>query len=200
MLISSSPWTYVIIAMTITGSAVFPPLPSESMLVGAFSLAAGRQLRVEFVCLATTVGAVLGDLAAYSLGRSITGTAARRRGKGGGNARGSGRREAAIGWLRRHGRSWAPGLVVGGRFIPGGTTAIGVSAGLLRYPLRWFLGFSALGAVLWTGYGAAIGFIGRAVFPGNVWASTALPVGIALVVGVIAHVVSLRRRNSYGHE
>jgi membrane-associated protein len=81
--------------------------------------------------------------------------------------------------------AWGPGLIVTGRFIPGGTTAVGISAGLLRYPLRRYLLFSAVGVALWTGYGIIVGIVGRAVFPDNAFASAAAAVGLALAVGAI---------------
>ncbi|GAA2522361.1 DedA family protein [Pilimelia columellifera] len=187
-----SPWVYVGIAASIAGSAVFPPLPSEGALVAAMGLAAARELDLGWVCLTVAVGATLGDLAAYSLGRAI-GAGARQRRRSRvrrGLPPGPGRRQVALGWLRRQERSWGPGLVVTGRFIPGGTAAVGISAGLLRYPVRRYLPLSCVGAVLWTGYGAAVGFLGHAVLPGNVWAAVALAVALAVTVGVA---LSLRR-------
>ncbi len=65
----------MVVTGSIAGSAVFPPLPSKSMLVTATSLAAAGRLDLAVVCLATATGAVLGDLAAYALGRSISGRA-----------------------------------------------------------------------------------------------------------------------------
>ncbi len=62
-----------------------------------------------------------------------------------------------------------------GRFVPGGTTAVGVSAGLLAYPLRRFVLFAGLGALVWTAYGVALAFLGRAAFPGNTWAGDGPP-------------------------
>ncbi len=157
------------------------------MLATATSLAVAGELNLALVCLATTTGAVLGELAAYALGRSIS---RRTRHRAAQSARGA----VALRWLEAPERSWGPGLIVVGRFVPGGTTAVGVSAGLLAYPLRRFLLFSALGALLWTGYGVTLAFLGRAAFPGNTWAGVALAVGVAVSAGAVIHAVRACRR------
>lgn len=182
-----SSWSYAVVTGSIAGSAVFPPLPSESMLATALSLAVAGELSLLLVCIATTTGSWLGDVAAYAVGRSISRQARRR-------AAGSARGEAALRWLEAREESWGPGLVVSGRFVPGGTTAVGVSAGLLAFPLRRFVLFAALGAVLWTAYGLALALLGAAAFPGNTWAGVLLAVGIAVSAGAVVHRVRSRRR------
>ena len=77
--------------------------------------------------------------------------------------------------------------------MPGGTTAVGVSAGLLRFPLRRYLLFSIIGAMLWTGYGIAVGIVGNAVFPGNTFAGAAAAIGLALTIGAGAQAFSRHR-------
>ncbi|GGK39711.1 hypothetical protein GCM10010124_35450 [Pilimelia terevasa] len=179
----ASPWAYVLIAVSIAGSAVFPPLPSEAMLVTAMGLAAAGELHLAAVCATCAGGAVLGDSAAYALGRTLTG----RRG-------GTGRAASALRWLRERQPSWGPGLIVGGRFVPGGTMAVGISAGLLRYPLRRYLPYSALGALVWAVYGVGLGFLGHAFFPGRPWAGVALALAVSASVGLTAHLVHKRRK------
>ena len=75
---TGSPWTYAVIAGSIAGSAVLPPLPSESMLATATSLAAAGEPNLPLVCVATTAGALLGTWprtrwAARSAARHATG-------------------------------------------------------------------------------------------------------------------------------
>ena len=185
----ASPWAYAVVFLSIAGSAVFPPLPSEAMLVAAMSLAAAGELNLVLVCMATASGAVLGDLAAYSLGRIIN-----RRGRR--KAEQSARGAAALRWLEARERTWGPGLIVGGRFIPGGTTAVGIAAGLLSYPVRNFLLFATFGSLLWTSYGLVLARVGQGIFPGNPWAAVALTLGIALSVSAALHVARTFRRRS----
>jgi membrane protein DedA with SNARE-associated domain len=178
-LLADSVLGYALVVASIAGSAVFPPLPSESMLAAVMGLAATGRLQLGLVCASTTLGAVLGDLAAYGVGRFIDGRARKR--TWGTTTRAA----AALGWLQDHGRSWGPGLIVIGRFIPGGTTAVGLTSGLLRYPIRRYLACSGIGASLWTGYGLAVGFLGRAVFGHNSFAAVALAIGIAIGLGLL---------------
>ena len=186
-LVTGSPWTYAVIVGTIAGSGVVTPLPSEGMLAAAMSLAVAGRLPLPLVCLATSLGALLADLSAYGLGRVIGSRTTRGRRSG---RTSSPRAEAAMRWLQA--RRGSLGIfVVLGRFVPGGTTAVGVSAGLLTYPAGRFAALAALGSVLWTAYGVALAHLGRALFPGNSWAATALTVGIAVGAGGL--VIALRR-------
>lgn len=184
-----SPWVYLLVGLAITGSAVFPPLPSEGMLLTALGLAAAGELSLGWVCVATWTGAWCGDALAYGVGRLLSGAARREAGS-------SSRARAALGWLEEREQRWGPGLILGGRFVPGGTTAVGISAGLLGFPLKTFLAFAAIGAALWTGYGAAIAFLGDRLFPDNLWASLVLAVILVLIVSAAVHRVARRRRTS----
>jgi membrane protein DedA with SNARE-associated domain len=185
--IVESPWVYVLIVLTLAGSAVFPPLPSETLLAASTSLALSGRLHLAMACLATTVGSVLGDVLAFTVGRGVAGPLRRRLQR-------SQQREGTPRWREILGGSWGTGLVVAGRFVPGGTTAVGLAAGVTRFPLRRFLLGSVVGSVLWTGYGLLIGVLGHAVFPEHRGAGVALTVVLALVVGVV--VQGLRGRRS----
>jgi hypothetical protein len=46
-----------------------------------------------------------------------------------------------------------------------------------------YLLFSGIGASLWTGYGIAVGILGRTVFPDNAFAAAAAAVCLALAAG-----------------
>jgi membrane-associated protein len=185
--LADSPWVYVVLSLSIAGSAVLPPLPSDSVLVTAMGLAATGELALGWVCVATTAAGWVGDQLAYGVGRLLQDPARRRAGR-------AARAEAALGWLEGHARAWGPGLVVVGRFVPGGTTAVGLSAGVLGYPWRRFASLAAVGALLWTGYGAVVGYVGASVFPGNLWAGLALGLAVVLVAGPVFHLAVTRRR------
>lgn len=182
-----NPLVYLLIAGCICGSAVFPPLPSDSLLVTAMGLAAAGELALWSVAGAVLIGGWVGDVLAYGVGRVLSRPVRQATTRGG-------RAQAALQWIEAREDSWGPGLITVSRFIPGGTTAVGISAGVLTYPLRSFLVFAALGACLWTIYGAGVAYVGNALFPGNLWASLTLAVLIALAVGAIAHRVSGPRK------
>jgi membrane-associated protein len=185
--LADNPWVYLVVAASIGGSAVFPPLPSDSLLVTAMGLAAAGELTLVWVVVATLFGGLAGDLLAYAVGRILRRPARR--------SAEQGRGQAALHWLEQREHTWGPGLITVSRFVPGGTMAVGISAGVLTYPLREFIAFAALGAVLWTSYGAGIAYAGNALFPNTLWASLAIAVIVALGVGAVAHRVTTRGRN-----
>ncbi|GGJ94735.1 hypothetical protein GCM10010123_25670 [Pilimelia anulata] len=174
------------IASSIAGSAIFPPLPSESGLALGMGLAVSGELHLPWMCVAALLGAVAGDLAAYGVGRSISGRAR-------GRADRSPRARAALRWIERR-RGAGVGLVVAGRFLPGGTMAVGISAGLLRFPMRQFLPAAVAGGLIWTAYGVALGFVGRTVAPGSPWGAAAVGICITVTVGVVARWRQVRSR------
>lgn len=187
--ITDSWWSYLVIAAVITGSAVFPPLPSEGMLVTATGLALSSSLDPALVALATGSGALGGDLLAYTVGRA---SAAR-----GGISPGS-RVGRAIEWMRRREDTWLPALVVAGRYVPGGTTVVGLSAGALRYPWPRFLTLALLGVATWVVYGFAIAAAGRAAAPGSPWLSVVIGLSLVLLLSGAVHLVQRVRRRRRG--
>lgn len=179
-------WSYPLLAATVAGSAVLPPVPSETAMVTAMSVAAAGKLSLVLVALASAVGSACGDILAYGVGRGVS-----RRARG--RAESSERGQAALRWMDEHEEDWGPGLIVAGRFIPGGTTAVGISAGILKYPARRFAAFACVGAVIWAGYGVALAYLGQAAFPGNMWASTAVALVLVLVLSGVFHLWRRRR-------
>lgn len=77
-------------------------------------------------------------------------------------------------------------LIAVARFIPGGRTAVTLSAGILHFPWKRFAVFDAIAAVLWAVYAASLGYFGGQAFEGAAWKGLilALVTGIALT-GVI---------------
>ena len=70
---AASPWVLLVMFVVAAVDAVFPPIPSETVLVAAAAAAAasGSLVMVPLLCLAAAVGAVLGDNLAYALGRAV---------------------------------------------------------------------------------------------------------------------------------
>jgi hypothetical protein len=50
--------------------------------------------------------------------------------------------------------------------------------------------------VLWTGYGAAIAFVGNRFFPDGLWARVALAIALVLLISAVLHQIAKRRRRS----
>jgi membrane protein DedA with SNARE-associated domain len=186
---AASPWVLLVMFAVAAVDAVFPPVPSETVLVAAAAAAAasGTLVAVPLLCLVAALGAMLGDNLAYALGR-VVGT----------------RRFA---WMRRPRVAAAfshaersltrngAALIIGARYIPGGRVAVNMSAGALGYPWGRFLPVSALAGVSWAVYGAGIGILAGSWLAHEPLLATVIGVLIAIVIGVIVdRIAALRRR------
>ncbi len=86
-------------------------------------------------------------------------------------------------------------MIVVARFVPGGRTAVTLTAGAVRYPLRSFSTFDAIAAVSWATYAALIGYLGGAAFEDDALKGTGVGLGLALgVTAVVELVRHVRRR------
>lgn len=114
------------------GQGVFPPLPGESILVTPTSLEVAGHLNLVLGCPATTAGAVVGDVAAYGIGRSISSRTQSR-------ARSVPRGDAALRWVSEHEGSWGPGVIVLRGFLPGRDRrrSVGRAAGQSAGAVPW---------------------------------------------------------------
>ncbi len=82
------------------------------------------------------------------------------------------------------------------RYVPGGRTAVTLTMGSVRYPLRKFSVFAGLAAVSWGVYCTLVGYIGGKAFEDNPLKGVVLGIGLALRVTLIVEVVrhQLRKR------
>lgn len=174
---------YWAVLLVVAGDGVLPILPGETAILAAAVLAADGGLSLPLVILAGAVGAVIGDSAAYWIGRAGQGPLRR----GIVRVAGEDRLIASERMIRRHGA----GLVFVGRFLPGLRIAINVSCGAGQMGYRRFLLFDALGGAVWAAQAALIGyFLGRA-FADKPW--VAFLVAFA-VTGTVALGVAWRER------
>ncbi len=79
-------------------------------------------------------------------------------------------------------------LVAVGRFIPGGQTAVSITAGTLGFPRRRFALCASLGAAVWAVYGMLVGALGGDALRSGELVGLVGAVAIVLAVGVIAEV------------
>jgi membrane protein DedA with SNARE-associated domain len=129
------------------------PLPAEPFLLASGGVAGSGRLSLPLILLAASSASLIADTMWYWIGRL------------------AGMR--VIGWLcritlepdscvRRTERAFsgqgARSLVVA-KFIPGLNTAAPPLAGVLRMPLAQFIGYSAIGAVVWSSAWVGLGFI-----------------------------------------
>jgi len=101
------------------------------------SLAIAGRMDIVIVVMAAALGSWCGDVLAYHVGRLLS----RRTSTW---ATGSEKRRKALDWVEERQEDWGPALIMSGRFVPGGVTAVGLSAGVIQFPVRKFLAFAAL--------------------------------------------------------
>lgn len=194
--LTSSPWIYALVALSILLDVFLPVLPSGVLVITAAAAAAaatgaGGPVPVQaqvpdiLALLVTAVTAsVLGDMAAYRLAR-----------------RGGARLDRAIARSRRltraHerlGTALARGggaLVVVARFAPAGRSVVSLGAGKTHRKVREFLPWSVLAAIAWAGYSIALGYFGTQ-WLGTTWLGTAISLIALFAAGALAAFVVRR--------
>jgi len=178
--LTSSPWIYAVVALSVLFDIVLPVLPSGVLVITAATAAtaagtagAGSVARevpdILLLLLCAATASVLGDLAVYRLAW-----------------RGGERLDRAIARSRRLttaqerlGTALSRGggaLVVVARFAPAGRSIVTLAAGAAHRKVREFLPWSALAGVAWAGYSVALGYFG-----GQWLGATWLATGVSLV-------------------
>jgi membrane-associated protein len=167
-------------------------VPSETIVITAGVLAAHGDLNVWHVFPAAALGSLLGDNISFALGRYVGEPIADRLFR-------RGRTRERLTWAEEKLEERGPTIVIAGRFIPGGRTAVTFSAGTVGYSWRRFLMADAVAAVIWGAYGTGIGYFGGAAFADETWKALLLAFGIAIgATVVIEGVRRLRARPERG--
>ena len=171
----ASGWAYAIVFLVALLDAVLPVVPSETVVITAGVVAAAGDLTLPLVIALGATGAFLGDNTAYLIGRRFGESVTRRFFSGD-------RAKRRIEWAENQLRERGGELIVVGRFIPGGRTAVTLSAGTLRYSWQRFVLFDAVASVSWASYAALLGYFGGRAFEDATWKALALALGIAFGV------------------
>ena len=184
----ASGWAYVILLAFALLDAVLPLVPSEASVITAGVVSASGDLFLPIVLASAAAGAFLGDNLGYWLGRRFGERAKKRFFHGP-------RGQRQVAWAERQLRERSGELIIVGRFIPGGRTAVALTAGSLHYPWRRFAVFDAAAAVLWACYAGFLGFFGGHAFEDAPWKGLLLAFGLALAVTATTELVRRLRRH-----
>ena len=179
----ASPWVLLALFAVAAVDGFFPAVPSESLVVtaGVFAAADGDP-SLPLVIVVAALGAFAGDHVSYLLGHRAGGRLARR-------TRPGTRRGAAFAWAGRTLAERGGALIVVFRIIPGARTAVTLTAGAVRYPLRSFTVADAVAALSWAMYSALVGYVGGAAFEEEPLKGVLLGLGLALTVTVAVEIV-----------
>jgi len=136
------------LALIMFVETVFPPIPSEVVLPFAGSLVGEGTLSLLGVMVSSTLGAVLGTLPFYYLGRVLG--EARTRAFVGRFGRWFGISEEDFERSLKLFRRFDRHIVFFARLLPGARSVISLPAGVAHMPLVPFLAYTTLGTVLWN--------------------------------------------------
>lgn len=176
-LVSASPWTYALILGIAALDALLPLVPSETTAIAAGVLAGAGDLSIGLVIAAAAAGAFAGDTSSYGIGRAFRERIGRR-------------------LLPARRRAWAEkalgarggALIIGARFVPGGRTAVTLTAGVLAMPARRYLRLAGLAAVIWAAYAGLLGYLGGRAFEEHPWQGMLLAFGAAAALALLVEV------------
>ncbi|MGV8965682.1 MAG: DedA family protein [Cellulomonas sp.] len=189
--LAASPLVYLGLYVFAAIDGIFPPIPSESVVIALAALAVSTgQPNLTLVVLVAAVGAFTGDQIAYAIGTRINVRRAKL-------LRGP-RGQKTLDWAEQALARRGPSFILAARYIPVGRVAVNMTAGAVGYPHRRFVGLTALAAVTWAIYSAAIGLGAGAWFKGHPLIAIGVGVVSGLIIGLALDSVLgyLRRRKN----
>jgi membrane-associated protein len=157
--VSGSPWTYVFLFVIAALDVIIPLVPSETSVILAGVLASTGDLHLVLVILFAAAGAIVGDNTAYWIGRKVGHRIVDRWFKG--------ERRKQVDWAHKQVEERGGYLILIGRFIPGGRTAVTLSCGMLEMPWRRFIAWDVAAGLVWATYAALLGYVGGRTFEEN---------------------------------
>jgi membrane-associated protein len=190
---AGQPWVLVLVLACCVIDGFFPPIPSESVVVGLAAVAATADVPNPWMLtLVAAFGAFGGDNIAYLIGRRV-GTRRWRwmRGR---------RMQNAFRWAGQELRKRPASLVLVARFIPIGRVAVNLTAGATRFSHLRFVMLTVMSAVLWAVYSVAIGLFFGQWFESNHLLGALIAIVCAIVLGIIVDMVISRLRGRLPEE
>lgn len=172
--VSGSPWTYLFLVGIAALDVIFPLVPSETSVILAGVIAASGDLMLAAVIACAAAGAILGDNVSYWIGR-LAGERIIARFF-------AGERRKRIDWAEKQIDDRGPYLIVVGRFIPGGRTAVTLASGLLEMRWRKFIVFDVAAGIVWASYAALLGYVGGRTFEEDPLKGFIIAFAVALAV------------------
>ncbi|MEN3343556.1 MAG: rane-associated protein [Arthrobacter sp.] len=181
---------YFWIVPVVVGDAIFPPVPSEILVITGGALSADGVVNGFLVALLAALASWVGDMMVFQLFKRRLSHVLDRWKWGRTFHKGV---HAAI---AKAGRSSTYGAIIGVRFIPGGRLATTAAAGIADVSTRGFSLCAAIGGTLWAAWSVGLGYFTGSATQLPFWASSLIGVGAGLVIGAVVGVIATRRRGS----
>ncbi|TDL33637.1 DedA family protein [Arthrobacter nitrophenolicus] len=184
---AGQPWVLFLVLACCVIDGFFPPIPSESVVVGLSAVAATADVPNPWLlALVAALGAFSGDNIAYLIGRRV------------GTTRWSWMRrprmQSAFRWAGGELRKRPASLILVARFVPIGRVAVNLTAGATQYHHLRFIGLTTLSAVLWAAYSVGIGLFFGQWFEENHLLGAVIAIVCAVALGIVVDVVINRLR------
>jgi membrane protein DedA with SNARE-associated domain len=184
---AGQPWVLFIVLACCFIDGFFPPIPSESVVVGLAAVAATADVPNPWLLAGiAALGAFTGDNTAYLIGRGV-GTQRWRWMRGP-------RMQRAFRWAGGELRKRPASLILVARFVPIGRVAVNLTAGATHYSHIRFVALTVLSATLWAGYSVAIGLFFGQWFEENHLLGAAIAIVCAITLGIIVDIVISKLR------
>ncbi|MDR7160832.1 VTT domain-containing protein [Arthrobacter sp. BE255] len=181
---------YFWIIPVVLGDAIFPPIPSEMVVITGGALSADGRANVFLVGALSALASWIGDMVVFQLfKRRLSHVLDRWRW---GRKVHHGIHEG----IAKAGRSSTYGTIIGARFIPGGRLATSAAAGIADVSVRGFSLCAGLGAVLWACWLVGLGYFTGSTTKLPFWASSLIGVVLGLLIGVVVGIIVTRRRGT----
>jgi membrane-associated protein len=181
---------YFWIVPVVVGDAIFPPVPSEILVITGGALSADGVVNGFLVALLAALASWVGDMMVFQLFKRRLSHVLDRWRWGRTFHKGV---HAAI---AKAGRSSTYGAIIGVRFIPGGRLATTAAAGIADVSTRGFSLCAAIGGTLWAAWSVGLGYFTGSATQLPFWANSLIGVGAGLVIGAVVGVIATRRRGS----
>lgn len=156
--LADSPWLFPLMAVLAMSDALFPPIPSDEIMTAIASLAASNGTPgLLWVVPMTALGAFVGDVLCYSIGRAGAPPVLRRW-----------EHKPAVAksyvWAERNisRRGWL--FILTARYIPFGRCTTMLACGALKYSFVRFCALDALSVSIAVTIGGLVGYGGGTLF------------------------------------
>ncbi|WP_430867685.1 DedA family protein [Demequina aurantiaca] len=175
---SESLWIYPGLFMVSLIDAIFPLVPSESVVIATSVTAAseGNPLLIG-IFLAAACGAWCGDQIAYLIGAKIDvrkiGLFKRERWR------------RSLDWAETKLETRGSTFIIAARFIPMGRVVVNLMAGALHYPHRRFMAIDGVAVVIWAGWGILLGTVAASIFKDKLLLSIVVGIVGGTVLGIL---------------
>jgi membrane protein DedA with SNARE-associated domain len=185
-LISDAWWTYPFLFAFALLDSIIPLIPSETAMIAAGVAAASTNLNILAVIAVGAAGAICGDNIAYEIGKRAKPWVERRFDGPKATAR--------LAWAKRLLAKRGVGLIIVARFVPGGRTAVTVTAGMTSMNRPKFVAATVIAGIIWGTYAALLGYFGGKTFEDNHTLAFVVAFAIALSVTGLTEIIRWRLR------